>query len=113
MASSDQSKITEYIPVPHHFKMEGIRVVKNLIQKGDWMVKFDLKDAFLSIPIYSTHRRYLRFQWKEQAWEFQTLPFGFNSAPYVFTKLLKPAVAMMHRLGMRLVLYLDDMLILA
>ena len=99
--------------VPHHFKMEGIRVVKSLIQKGDWMVKLDLKDAFLSVPIHPTHRRYLRFQWEEQAWEFQTLPFGLSSAPYVFTKLLKPAVATLHRLGMRLVLYLDDMLILA
>ena len=99
--------------VPHHFKMEGIRVVKSLIQKGDWMVKLDLKDAFLSVPIHPTHRKYLRFQWEEQAWEFQTLPFGLSSAPYVFTKLLKPAVATLHRLGMRLVLYLDDMLILA
>ena len=96
-----------------HFKMEGIRVVKSLIQKGDWMVKLDLKDPFLSVPIHSTHRRYLRFQWEEQAWEFQTLPFSLSSAPCVFTKLLKPAVATMHRLGMRLVLYLDDMLILA
>ena len=99
--------------VLHHFKIEGISVVKSLIQKGDWMVKLDLKDAFLSVPIHSTQRRYLRFQWEEQAWEFQTLPFGLSSAPYVFTKLLKPAVATMHRLGMRLVLYLDDMLILA
>ena len=89
------------------------RVVKSLIQKGDWMVKLDLKDAFLSVPIHPTHRKYLRFQWEEQAWEFQTLPFGLSSAPYVFTKLLKPAVATLHRLGMRLVLYLDDMLILA
>jgi len=35
MASSDQSKIPEYTYlVPHHCKMEGIRVMKSLIQKG-------------------------------------------------------------------------------
>ena len=81
--------------------------------EGDWIVELDLKDAFLSIPIHSTHRKYFRFQWEEQAWKFQILPFSLSSAPYLFTKLLKPAVATLHSLGMRLVLYLDDMLILA
>ena len=77
--------------VPHYFKMEGTRVVKSLIQKGVLMVKLNLKDTFLSIPIHSTHWRYPGFQWEEYVWEFQTLPFSLSSAPYVFTKLLKPA----------------------
>ena len=47
--------------VLHHFKMGGIRVVKGLIQKSDWMVKLGLKDAFLSVPNHSKHWRYLPF----------------------------------------------------
>ena len=98
---------------PHHFKMEGIRVVKGLIQKGDWMVKLDLKDAYLSVPIHPQHRKFLRFKWEDQLWQFSSLPFGLSSAPYVFTKLLKPVVTVLRKLGIRCVLYLDDMLIMA
>ena len=38
-------------------------------------------------------------------------PFGLSSAPCTFTKLLKPVVANMRKLGSRTILYLDDMLI--
>ena len=36
-----------------------------------------------------------------------------NSAPFIFTKLMKPVVATLRKLGIRVVLYLDDMLIMA
>lgn len=45
-------------------------------------------------------------------WRFKTLPFELNSACYVFTKLTKPIVAVLTKLGIRVILYLDDMLIL-
>lgn len=98
---------------PHQFKMEGIRVVKGLIQKGDWMVKLDLKDAYLPVPIHPHHRKLLRFKWEDQLWQFSSLPFVLSSVPYVFTKLLKPVGAVLRKLGSRCVLYLDDMLIMA
>lgn len=28
-----------------HFKMEGLYLLKHLVQTGDWMIKIDLKDA--------------------------------------------------------------------
>lgn len=46
------------------FKMEGARVIRDLIKKDDWMVTIDLKDAYLSVPILHDHRKYLRFVWK-------------------------------------------------
>ena len=71
----------------HHFKMEGIRTVKGLMRKGDWLTKLDLKDAYLSVPMNQAHTHLLRFQWQSQTYQFDTLPFGLSSAPYVFTKL--------------------------
>ena len=97
----------------HHFKMQGIRTVKGLMRKGDWLTKLNLKDAYLSVPMNQAHTHLLRFQWQSQTYQFDTLPFGLSSAPYVFTKLLKPVVAILRRLGIRVVLYLDDMLIMA
>lgn len=77
------------------------------------MGKLDLKDAYLSIPISEQHRKYLRFQWKKMNYEFQTLPFGLASAPRVFTKILRPVAATMRKKGIRLIVYLDDTLVLA
>ena len=95
-----------------HFKMESIRTVKGLMQRGDWLVKLDLKDAYLTVPIHSSHQKYLRFQWQGQTWEFKVLPFGLSSAPYTFSKLMKPVVSTLRKLGIRSILYLDDMLIM-
>ena len=46
-------------------------------------------------------------------WEFQCLPFGLARAPRTFTKLLKPVVGHLRKTGIRLIIYLDDILIMA
>ena len=43
------------------FKMEGARSIRDLLRRGDWMVTIDLKDAYLSVPVDTEHRQYLRF----------------------------------------------------
>ena len=95
-----------------HFKMEGIPVVKDLLQQGDWLTRIDLKDAYFSLSIHPDHRRLLRFMWRKQAYEFSCLPFGLSSAPRVFTKLLRPVVRYLRERGVRCVIYLDDILIM-
>ena len=76
----------------HHFKLESVRSVKTIIQKEDWLLKLDLK---VTVPIHQEHQRYLRFHWQGKTWQFKVLPFGLSSAPYTFTKLLKPIVAIL------------------
>ena len=98
---------------PHHFKMESIRTVKGVMQKGDWLCKLDLKDAYLTIPIHQSQQPLLRFLWNSRMWQFKVLPFGLSSAPWVFTKLTKPISSTLRRLGIRMILYLDDMLIMS
>ena len=48
-----------------------------------------------------------------QDYHFTCLPFGLSSAPGVFTKTLKPALALLHARGVRLIAYIDDILVLA
>lgn len=95
-----------------HFKMEGIATAINLIQEGDWMGKIDLKDAYFGVSIAEKDRKFLQFRWANKLFQFKALPFGLASAPRAFTKLLKPIVALLRRLGVRVVIYLDDMLFL-
>ena len=77
------------------------------------MASIDLKDAYLSVTIWEEHWKYLRFLWESTMYEFQCLPFGLSSAPRVFTKLLKPVLARLRHQGVRLIMYLDDMLLIA
>ena len=95
-----------------HFKMEGINVLKEMVRKGDFFTKIDLQDAYLTIPIHPGDRKFLQFMWEGSLFQFSCLCFGLSSAPWSFTKILKPVVAALRKRGIRIIVYLDDFLIL-
>ena len=95
------------------FKMEGIHILKDILRPGDWMTKIDLKDAYFSIPVSSHDRKFLRFRWQGKMYQFNCLPFGLSSAPWIFTKATKPVVTILRTLGMRIIIYIDDILVMA
>ena len=41
--------------------MESINNVLNIIRPNVYIASIDLKDAFFSVPIHSTHQKYLKF----------------------------------------------------
>ena len=86
-------------------------MLKDLLKKGDYMVKIDLKGRRISdSPKIPDHLKYLRFLWRDSFLEFACLPFGLASAPRVFTKLLKPVLSILRQGGIRLIVYLDNIL---
>ena len=91
-----------------HFKMEGIHVLPDLIQQGDWMIKLDLKDAYLQLPIHKEYQCLLQFRWEQKTYQFVCLPFGLISAPQVFTKVMKPVVGKLRQMSIQRIVYLDD-----
>lgn len=91
-----------------HFKLEDLRTTLKFVSKNHYMASLDLKDAYFLIPIHPAHRKYLRFQWKNKLYEFKVLPFGLSTAPFVFTKLLKPVMRLFRSLGILCSIYLDD-----
>ena len=95
-----------------HFKMEGLHLRPDLIQSQDWMVKLDLKGAYLPVPIHQEHQCLLQFQWEQKTYQFVCLPFGLTSAPRVSTKITKPVVGALRQMRIHLIIYLDDILIM-
>ena len=45
---------------------------------------------------------------RERLYQFTCLPFGLRSSPRIFTKVLKPLLVYLRALGVRLLVYLDD-----
>ena len=76
------------------------------------MTTLDLKDAYLSVPVHKDSQKFLQFLWRDKCYAFQGLCFGLNTAPRIFTKLLKPVAAFLRKRGVRMILYLDDFLVL-
>lgn len=92
--------------------MENINTALHTIAPGDYLVSLDLKDAYFSIPIFKPHRKFLRFKWSDQTNEFTCLPFGYSLAPRVFTKVLKPVISYLRTNGYKVVIFLDDILLI-
>ena len=96
-----------------HFKMSTIKEVLSLLQENCFFITIDFKDAYFSVRIQSEDRKWLRFMWKNQSFQFTCLPQGLTSAPHIFTKLLKPILSHLRKLGILIVCYIDDCILLA
>ena len=95
------------------FKMEGLKEVKDLLVHKDLMIKIDLKDAFFSIPLNQESQKLVRFRWRGTLFQFVAMCFGISPAPRIFTKAMKVPISILRRLNIRLVIYLDDLIIFA
>ena len=95
-----------------HFKMEHIMTILPLIKRGMFMTSLDLKDAYFSLPIAKRYKKYLRFIWQGQLYEYQCLCFGLSLAPFYFTKVMKPIFSKLRREGVTCTFYIDDSLYL-
>ncbi len=83
------------------------------IQPQDWFAAIDLKDAYFHVLILPRHRPFLRFAFEGRAWQYRVLPFGLSLTPRVFTKVVEGALTPLWEVGVRILNYLDDWLILA
>ncbi|KAI2657288.1 Transposon Ty3-G Gag-Pol polyprotein [Labeo rohita] len=95
------------------FKMLTINQVVSQIRSEDWFVTIDLKDAYFHVSILPQHRKFLRFAFRGEAYQYRVLPFGLALSPCTFTKCVDAALAPLRLWGIRTLNYIDDWLILA
>ena len=95
------------------FRMETPSSVRDSIRQGDWATSLDLKDAYFHVLVHQRFRKWLRFTWAGQVFQFRVLPFGLSLSPWVFTRITKELVSDLRSRGIRIRVYLDDWLILA
>ena len=95
-----------------HFKMKYIMTILPLIKRDMCMTSLDLKDAYFSLPIAKSSRKYLRFLWQGQLHEYQCLCIGLSLAPFYFTKIMKPIFSQLRRERISCTYYVDNSLYL-
>ena len=95
------------------FRREDVSIAREVLSPGVFMLSFDLKSGYHHVEIFPEHRQYLSFSWifssgVTRYFQFAVLPFSLSSAPYLFTKLLKPLVKKWRTEGKSKVVFLDD-----
>ena len=73
------------------------------------MCKLALKDAYFSVPLKKNSRQFICFRWSRNLYKFLCLCFGLEPA---FTKLLKVPMTILHRINNKIIIYLDNMLLI-
>ena len=58
----------------HHFKMENLKSAIICVSPNCYMASIDLKDAYYFVCKNLSQRKYLRFKWKTQLYQFTCLP---------------------------------------
>ncbi|MCS5551062.1 MAG: reverse transcriptase domain-containing protein, partial [Gammaproteobacteria bacterium] len=94
-----------------HFKMETLRSIIQALHVGEWGSTIDLRDAYLQIPMFPPHRKYLRFCVQGVHYQFRAMPFGITVAPRVFTKLMAAVGGHLRSQQIHIFMYLDDWLV--
>ncbi|KAM9954842.1 hypothetical protein ACTFIW_000945 [Dictyostelium discoideum] len=106
----DLKRLNTYIN-NQSFKMEGIKNLPSMVKQGYYMVKLDIKKAYLHVLVDPQYRDLFRFVWKGSHYRWKTMPFGLSTAPHIFTMLLRPVLRILRDINVFVIAYLDDLLI--
>ena len=100
--------------VPYsHFKMEGLFLLKETLQERDYLCKIDLKDAYFTVPLNQKSQTFVSFKWTDLSYQFLCLCFGLAPAPRIFIKMMRIPISLLRKLYLRLIIFLDDILLMA
>ena len=113
----DLRSLNRFLLTPK-FKMERMSDALALINQGDWLTSVDITEAYHHVPVQQAYRKYLRFAFRNpqgqlQVYQFRSLPMGLSTSPSAYTRVMKAPVAKIRTSGIRLALYMDDMLIVS
>ncbi|KAI2644160.1 hypothetical protein H4Q32_028378 [Labeo rohita] len=94
-------------------KLKFKKQVVSQIRSEDWFVTIDLKDAYFHVSILPQHRKFLRFAFRGETYQYRVLPFGLALSSRTFTKCVDATLVPLRLQGIRILNYIDDWLILA
>ena len=77
-----------------------------------YLFQFDLKSGYHHLDIFDEHQTYLGFSCEinqqTHSFVFTVLLFGLSTAPFVFTKVVRPLIKYWRLHAIRIACFLDD-----
>ena len=92
----------------HHFKMDSINTILNLITKDCFMISVDLKEAYYSVKISESFQQYLKFEFRDKLYKFVCSPNGLAPCPRKFTMITKVPLSDLRLRKIVVSGYIDD-----
>jgi len=94
-------------------KLADLSVSEQLIEEGDFMTVFDLRNMFFHVRLHPNMYRYFGFalpneEGGEDYYVLKVLVYGCKPAVNIVTKLLQPVTAFWHSLGIKQSIYVDN-----
>ena len=93
-------------------KFDDWKIMQDFLEPTDLLFKFDISQGHHHIDIDEQHQKYLGFSWKIKGqtryFVFTVLPFGFTSAPFLLTKVMRCLVTFWRAQGIKISVFIDD-----
>ncbi len=83
-----------------------------MAEKGEYSLAYYLTSRYYHVALHPHSRRFLGFQWKGKYYQYNCLPFGLSTAPWVFSQVIREIVMYWRAKGINILPCLDDFLFL-
>jgi hypothetical protein len=91
------------------FRMESLhKELGDVVKPDDKMLTTDIAKAYYCLTMHPDAQQYLGWSWKGEYYMPTCLVFGFAPVPRIFTKIMRPMMAFMRSLGVRVLGMIDD-----
>jgi hypothetical protein len=104
----DARDLNQHLTVPH-FRAEGLDTAASFVQHDDILLGWDLRDAYLTLPLHRDYRHLCRFVSPDgDVCECTTVFFGLSPAPGVFSEVVGTVTRFLRASTLRTSNFLDD-----
>jgi hypothetical protein len=94
------------------FKMDTWGELFPLLRKGLYAGKVDLTNAYFHLGLSEELQQYANLKVGQEYWRYSAAAFGINRIPWAWTKIMRCLQRRWRRLGLLVMVYIDDILIL-
>ncbi|WP_461509455.1 reverse transcriptase domain-containing protein [Rhodopirellula baltica] len=84
---------------PHPVQYEDLRSLSTHLRPKDYLIKWDLRDAFFHLGIHPEDQHFYEFEMEGEFFRCTSLPFGYRGSPLLFCDLVHQFVRFLRNPG--------------